>query len=79
MALEFRRRSASGLAFARSYVLGHATASRFLSLRVDSPMVRNDGAEGDVTHAFKVNVVYPLPFGRGQRFGNNVNGVDSIG
>jgi hypothetical protein len=75
MALEFKRRTASGLAFAGSYVLGHATASRFLSLRVDSPMVRNDGAEGDVSHAFKLNAVYPLPFGRGQRFGNSANGV----
>src|SRR6185295_7762254 len=32
MALEFRRRGASGLNFASSYVLGHADNSRFLSL-----------------------------------------------
>jgi hypothetical protein len=74
MALEFKRRTARGLAFSSSYILGHATQSQFLSLRVDSPMVRNTGAEGDVTHAFKANVVFPLPFGRGQRFGNGVNG-----
>jgi hypothetical protein len=74
MALEFRRRSGSGLTFASSYVLGHATNSRFLSLRRESPMVRNDGAEGDVTHAIKANVVYELPFGRGQRFGQGANG-----
>ncbi|MGH9348667.1 MAG: TonB-dependent receptor domain-containing protein [Vicinamibacterales bacterium] len=74
LGLELKRRSANGLSFASSYVLGHATQSRFLSLRVDSPMVRNDGAEGDVTHAFKLNAVYALPFGRGQRFGSGVNG-----
>jgi hypothetical protein len=79
MALEFKRRSASGLSFGGSYVFGHATESQFLSLRIDSPMLRNTGAEGDVTHALKFNAVYPLPFGRGQRWGSGVNGfVDRI-
>ena len=70
MALEFRRRSATGLSFQSSYVLGRAMENRFLSLRVDRPFVRNDGAEGDVTQALKLNAVYPLPFGSGQRFGS---------
>ena len=74
-ALEFKRRSASGLTLQSSYVLGHATQSQFLSLRIDDPMLRNGGEEGDVTHALKLNLVYPLPFGRDQRFGHNVNGV----
>jgi hypothetical protein len=74
-ALEFRRRAVSGLNFATSYVFGNATNSRFLSIRRESPMVRNDGAEGDVTHAFKANVVYELPFGHGRRFGSSVNGA----
>jgi hypothetical protein len=74
-AFEFRRRSAAGLAFAGSYVFGLATDTKYLSLRLDQPQVRNSGAEGDVTHAFKVNWVYPLPFGRGQRFGSGVNGA----
>jgi hypothetical protein len=79
MALEFRRRSASGLSFAGSYVMGHAIESKFLSLRFEPPTVRNSGAEGDVSHAFKLNAVYPLPFGRGQRWGSGVNGlVDRI-
>jgi hypothetical protein len=79
MALEFKRRSATGLTFLSSYVLGHANESQFLSLRIDSPMVRNGGVEGDVTQAFKVNVVYPLPFGRGQRFGESVStGLDRL-
>jgi hypothetical protein len=75
LALEFKRRAATGLSFATSYVMGKATESQFLSLRFDDPMVRNSGAEGDTTHAFKANVVYPLPFGRGQRFASGVNGV----
>jgi hypothetical protein len=75
MGLEFKRRSASGLAFAGSYVLGHATETNFLSLRVDSPMVRNGGEEGDVTQAFKLNAVYPLPFGQGRRFGSGAGAV----
>jgi hypothetical protein len=74
MALEFRRRSTAGLNFASSYVLGHATNSRFLTLRRESPMVRNDGAEGDVTHAIKALLVYELPFGRGQRFASGASG-----
>jgi hypothetical protein len=79
MALEFKRRSASGVSFSGSYVLGHAAESKYLSLRLDSPMVRNSGAEGDVSQAFKLNVVYPLPFGRGQRWGSGANGlVDRI-
>ena len=75
LALEFRRRSGSGLSFAGSYVFGHATETNFLSLRVDSPVLRNGGDEGDVTHALKLNLVYPLPFGRGQRFASGANGV----
>lgn len=75
LALEFKRRMLNGLGFSGSYVMGHASQSRFLSLRVDSPMVRNDGAEGDVSHAFKFNAVYPLPFGRDQRFFNGANAV----
>jgi hypothetical protein len=75
MALEFRRRAANGLSFLSSYVLGHATQSQFLSLRIDSPMVRNGGEEGDVSHAVKINAVYPLPFGRNQRYGSNAGGL----
>ncbi len=64
-----------GLSFQSSYVFGHATQSQFLSLRLDSPMLRNGGAEGDITHAFKLNAVYPLPFGSGQRFASNAGAV----
>jgi hypothetical protein len=75
LALELRRRSANGLTFTGSYVFGQADESRFLSLRIPSPMLRNSGAEGGLTHAFKLNAVYALPFGNGQRFASSVNGV----
>jgi hypothetical protein len=75
MALEFRRRSLSGLHLQTSYVLGRAMQTRFMTLRHENPLVRNDGDEGDVTHAVKANLVYELPFGQGKPIGSNVSGV----
>jgi Carboxypeptidase regulatory-like domain len=75
MVLEFKRRSATGLQFQSSYVLSHAMSTRFLTLRRENPMVRNDGDEGDVTHALKLNAVYDLPFGRDRRFGASAGPV----
>jgi Carboxypeptidase regulatory-like domain/TonB-dependent Receptor Plug Domain len=72
---EFRRRLANGLQFQASYVFGHGFNSSFLSFRTGSVMRRNAGDPGDITHQFKSNVVYDLPFGRGRRWGGNVNGV----
>ncbi|HJU44751.1 MAG TPA: TonB-dependent receptor [Vicinamibacterales bacterium] len=75
MAFEFRRRSVSGLHLQTSYVLGRAMTTRFLTLKRDNPLVRNDGDEGDITHAVKANLVYELPFGQGKRFGSNVSAI----
>lgn len=74
MAIELKRRSASGLGFQTSYALGHANEDYFLSLRIPVATRRNGGTEGDVTHAFKANVVYPLPFGREGRYARNIGG-----
>ncbi|HEX6323515.1 MAG TPA: hypothetical protein VFZ36_07310, partial [Vicinamibacterales bacterium] len=38
-------------------------------------MRRDAGDPGDLTHAFKANVVYDLPFGRGRRFASNAGAV----
>jgi hypothetical protein len=73
--LEFRRRMSGGLQYSMNYVMGHATNTTFLSLRVDPINVRNGGEEGDVSHAYKANLVYELPFGQGRRFANGAGAV----
>ena len=75
--IELRRRLSQGLQFQASYVFGNALQSHVrLTFRRPQPScVRDAGDPGDITHAFKTNVVYDLPFGRGRRFGGNANGV----
>ena len=73
--IELRRRMSQGLQFQTSYVFGNAMTSNFETLRRDAFMTRDTGGEGDLTHVFKSNVVYDLPFGRGRRFGGNAGGV----
>ena len=72
--VELRRRLAGGLQFQGSYVFGRAEQSVFTTFRRDTFSRRDTGAEGDITHAVKANVVYDLPFGRGRRFGADANG-----
>jgi hypothetical protein len=77
--LEFRRRFSQGLQFNGSYAFGHQYDSVFTSFRRDQFYVRPSGNTGDIPHAFKSQVIYDLPFGRGRRFGGNANGlVDRI-
>ena len=73
--LELRRRMSQGLQFQMSYVYGKGYESEFYSFRRPRQEQLDSGAEGGVTHAFKTNWVWELPFGRGRRFGSNVNGV----
>lgn len=72
---EFRRRLSGGLQFQASYVFGHGYNSAFTSFRKPLLMRRNSGDPGDITHQFKSNFVYELPFGRGRRFGGSANSV----
>ena len=44
-----------------------------LTLRQPQFDVRQTGDPGDITHAFKLNLVYDLPFGEGRRFGGAAN------
>jgi hypothetical protein len=70
-----RRRLANGLQFQTSYVFGEARESVWQTFRRDRFMRRDSGSEGDLTHAFKGNLVFDLPFGQGRRFGGNVGSV----
>jgi hypothetical protein len=73
--LELRRRLAQGLQFNTSYVFGKAMQSVFLSHRSDFVSRRDVGSPGDLTHQFKLNVVYDLPFGQGRRFATGAGPV----
>jgi carboxypeptidase family protein len=69
MQVELRRRLNKGLLIEGNYVLGkQRNASRY-SFRVPREFTLDDGPR----HAFKMNWVYELPFGRGRAFGSNVN------
>ncbi|MEX2272911.1 MAG: carboxypeptidase-like regulatory domain-containing protein [Vicinamibacterales bacterium] len=73
--LELRRRLVNGFQFQSSYVLGRTWQSNFFSFRKPRLFRRDTGSEGETSHAFKANIVYELPFGRGRRFGSNVGGL----
>ena len=69
MQLELRRRLAQGLQFQTSYVFGKAMQSD-VPAATGSRCSRSatSATPGDITHQFKANVVYDLPFGQGRRF-----------
>ena len=73
--IELRRRYSQGLQFNTSYVYGHAYASDWETFRRPQFFLRDAGTPGDITHQFKLNFVYDLPFGRGRRFGSGANAV----
>ena len=71
MQLEVRRRLSQGLLVEANYVLAKETDSARYSFRTDrSPTINNSPL-----HAFKMNWVYEMPFGRGRHFGSNANAV----
>jgi len=65
---ELRRRFAGGLQAQSSYVFGHQYQTNLLTFRAPELELRNaSGNTGDLTHTFKLNAVYELPFGEGHR------------
>ncbi len=76
MQVELRRRLSSGLQFDANYVAGKGYASvRLGGFRRPRVMIENSDELGNVYQAFKGNVVYDLPFGRGRRFASDAGGV----
>jgi hypothetical protein len=73
--LELRKRLSNNLQFGMNYAFGRAFVENFFSHRRPFEYTEDAGGEGGVTHAYKANWVYELPFGRGQRNGSNVNGA----
>jgi hypothetical protein len=71
--VQFRRRLANGLQFDANYVYGKGYNSTRYSFRVDRILTRATGGGGDVTHAYKMTWIYDVPFGRGKRYGTNMN------
>ena len=69
MQVEVRRRLNKGLLIEGNYVLGKQQNGTRYSFRVPREFTLDDGPR----HAFKMNWVYELPFGRGRAFGSNVN------
>jgi Carboxypeptidase regulatory-like domain/TonB-dependent Receptor Plug Domain len=67
--LELRKRLSQGLQFQTSYVFGQTYGSSRYSLRYPRKRTVDTGTVGGVTHAFRANWVYELPFGQGRRFG----------
>ena len=77
--IELRRRYADGLLFQTSYVYGKGYVTDWETWRKEQTWIRDAGTPGDVTHAFKANLVYDLPFGNGRKWASQANGfVDRI-
>lgn len=74
--LEFRRRLTNGFLVQSSYAFSKAQELLRVSLR--APWVKSGNGLG-ITHAFKANWLYELPFGRGKKlFGGIGNGLDRL-
>ena len=71
---ELRKRLSGGLQFNASYVFGDAKILQSDSFRSGWQPVYDTGTTGGVTHAFKTNWTYELPFGQGKRWASGATG-----
>jgi hypothetical protein len=81
---EVRRRFSTGLSFQGNYTLGKAlTDQRFTTsqtefqtyLTLANRALDKNRAGFDIRHSVAGNFLYTLPFGRGQHWGSNANGI----
>jgi len=73
--IDLTKRLSHGLLVQAGYVYGVALASNRYSFRTPYRESLDTGDEGGITHAFKGNWVYELPFGQGRRFFGNSGGL----
>jgi hypothetical protein len=75
--IQLKRRFARGYYFDTSYTLGKSYLSNLYTLRGGrkSASTLNTGAEGGVTHGFKLFGGWDLPFGKGRKFASNAPGI----
>lgn len=87
--LDFRRRFSGGLLLQANYTWSKSLTNYFfssqtvlgqpLTLRPENEVLEKFRAPQDLRHAFKVNWIYELPFGRGKMFLTGANGlVDKV-
>ena len=75
MEVELRRNMANGLFFRTSYSLGRAWDWQRFGERHPLAKRINTGAEGSVTHAWKLYAIWELPVGKGRKFLGDAGGV----
>ncbi len=71
LTVELRRRMSKGLLVQANYTFAKSLGTSWNSFR--SPWIKSLG--GTLPHAFKLNWVYEMPFGRGRTLFNNQGGV----
>lgn len=87
LVLEVRRRLSAGLLVQANYAFSKSLGTlygstntnniNYVSLR--NPGLNKTNSPYDLRHAFKINYIYELPFGRGKMFGSDANGfVDRL-
>jgi hypothetical protein len=77
--IELRRRYSNGLQFQAGYTVGRSEIGNLYTLRQPLATTLNTGAEGGVTHAFKLFGFWDIPVGKGRKFGGSMNSVlDSL-
>jgi hypothetical protein len=79
---EFRRRLTRGLLVQSSYTFGKALSNTYASSSsvfdqpsdLFNPKIKKTVAPFNITHGFKTNFIYELPFGQGRTWLSGVNG-----